>query len=59
MLLFQQICVLVANLAAFRFRYNAFLYTPEGKEAADRLFEETMDELKFADVRGILESMKR
>ncbi|KAI2619547.1 NAD(P)-binding protein [Hypomontagnella submonticulosa] len=39
--------------------YNAFLYTPEGKEAADRLFEETMDELKFADVRGILESMKR
>ncbi|KAI1446794.1 NAD(P)-binding protein [Annulohypoxylon stygium] len=39
--------------------YNAFLYTPEGREAADKLWEETMKELEFAGVRGIMESMKK
>ncbi|KAI1097271.1 NAD(P)-binding protein [Jackrogersella minutella] len=39
--------------------YNSFLYTPEGREAADKLFQETMDELAFAGARDILESMKK
>ncbi|KAI1465807.1 NAD(P)-binding protein [Daldinia caldariorum] len=38
--------------------FNSFLYTPEGKDTADQVFEETMKELEFADARGILESMK-
>ncbi|OTB07648.1 hypothetical protein M426DRAFT_242104 [Hypoxylon sp. CI-4A] len=38
--------------------YNSFLYTPEGKEAASQLWQETLDELQFAGVRDILESMK-
>ncbi|KAI0850361.1 NAD(P)-binding protein [Daldinia vernicosa] len=38
--------------------FNSFLYTPEGKDAADQLFDETMKELEFANVRGILESMR-
>ncbi|KAI1390319.1 NAD(P)-binding protein [Hypoxylon trugodes] len=39
--------------------YNSFLYTPEGRDAADKLWRETMDELSFAGVSGILESMKK
>ncbi|KAI1142848.1 NAD(P)-binding protein [Hypoxylon sp. FL0543] len=39
--------------------YNSFLYTPEGRDAADRLWQETMEELDFAGVRGILESMRK
>ncbi|KAI1093644.1 NAD(P)-binding protein [Rostrohypoxylon terebratum] len=39
--------------------YNSFLYTPEGREVADKLWEETMGELEFAGVRGIMESMKK
>ncbi|KAI1802393.1 NAD(P)-binding protein [Daldinia bambusicola] len=38
--------------------FNSFLYTPEGRDTADQVFEETMKELEFADARGILESMK-
>ncbi|KAI1477686.1 NAD(P)-binding protein [Daldinia eschscholtzii] len=38
--------------------FHAALYTPEGKEIANKLFEETMEELDFANARGILESMK-
>ncbi|KAI4869234.1 NAD(P)-binding protein [Hypoxylon rubiginosum] len=39
--------------------YNSFMYTPEGKAAADMLWQETMSELEFAGVSGILESMKK
>ncbi|OTA55493.1 putative short-chain dehydrogenase/reductase family protein [Hypoxylon sp. EC38] len=39
--------------------YNSFLYTPEGRDAAERLWRETMDELDPAGVSGILESMKK
>ncbi|KAF3055800.1 WW domain-containing oxidoreductase [Daldinia childiae] len=38
--------------------FNSFLYTSEGKDAADQLFDETMKELEFANVRSILESMR-
>ena len=34
------------------------LYTPAGREIADRLWEETMAELRFADADGILRGMK-
>jgi len=40
-------------------RFATLLYTPEGKTITDRLWEETMEELKFADVQGRLEAMKR
>ncbi|KAI2465475.1 NAD(P)-binding protein [Annulohypoxylon bovei var. microspora] len=39
--------------------FNSFLYTPKGRGAVDKLWQETMDELKFAGVSGILESMKK
>ncbi|KAI0890466.1 NAD(P)-binding protein [Annulohypoxylon maeteangense] len=39
--------------------YNTFLYTPEGREAADKLWQETMDEFEFAGARGIMESMRK
>ncbi|KAI1080349.1 NAD(P)-binding protein [Whalleya microplaca] len=38
--------------------FNEFLYTPNGKETIASVWEETMSELEFADVRGILNSMK-
>ncbi|KAH7093435.1 putative short-chain dehydrogenase/reductase family protein [Paraphoma chrysanthemicola] len=34
------------------------MHTDEGKDCMDRLWKETMEELKFADVREILASMK-
>ena len=34
------------------------LYTREGTEVIEKLWRETMDELTFANVRGVLESMK-
>ena len=40
-------------------RFNAMLYTPEGQKIADRLWEETMRELAFADVEGVLKGMKK
>ncbi|KAI1412558.1 NAD(P)-binding protein [Hypoxylon sp. FL1857] len=39
--------------------YNSFLYTPEGRDAANKLWQETMNELDFAGVTGILESTKK
>ncbi|KAF2812775.1 NAD(P)-binding protein [Mytilinidion resinicola] len=38
--------------------FAAFLYTPEGKVVRQRVWEETMAELHFAGVRGILESIR-
>jgi hypothetical protein len=34
------------------------LYTPEGQNLIERVWKETMAELSFAGVEGILESMK-
>lgn len=39
------------------FRFNASLYTPEGKQSIEQLWQETMDELDFAGVRRILETL--
>ncbi|KAI0148092.1 NAD(P)-binding protein [Hypoxylon sp. NC0597] len=39
--------------------YNYFLYTPEGRDGADKLWCETMGELDFAGVSGVLESVKK
>jgi len=35
------------------------LYTPEGKQIIERLWQETVEELSFADVQGILDSLKK
>lgn len=40
------------------FRFAALLYTPEGEVLKERVWEETLAELDFAGVRGILEQMK-
>ncbi len=34
------------------------LYTPEGRAMTQRIWDETLAEFEFANVRGILESMK-
>ncbi|KAE8342847.1 hypothetical protein BDV24DRAFT_173547 [Aspergillus arachidicola] len=39
--------------------FATVLYTPEGKQIIEKLWDETMAELKFADVKGILRSMNR
>lgn len=35
------------------------MYTGDGKQAMERLWNETMVEFEFAGARGILESMRR
>ena len=40
-------------------RFAAYLYTPEGKVVTQRCWDETMAELEFADVRTILNSMRK
>ena len=47
----------VVLLTVNRFYYA--VYEKEGPELMDTLFEETMAELEFAGVRGILQSLKR
>ncbi|GKZ23460.1 hypothetical protein AbraIFM66951_008494 [Aspergillus brasiliensis] len=37
--------------------FNASLYTPEGRQAIEQLWRETMDELEFAGARRILETL--
>lgn len=39
------------------YRFNSILYTSEGKELIEKVWQETMGELSFADVRGIVSSM--
>lgn len=34
------------------------MYTPEGRTVTARLWEETLEELGFVGIRGILESIK-
>lgn len=40
-------------------RFVDLMYTPEGKQIIERLWQETLAELGFAGVQGILEGMKR
>jgi hypothetical protein len=40
-------------------RFYYAIYEKEGPELMDTLFEETMAELEFAGVRGILQGLKR
>jgi hypothetical protein len=39
-------------------RFAAMVYTPDGKEVMERLWEETMHEFSFAGVQAILKSMR-
>ncbi|KAG0650068.1 Short chain dehydrogenase yanD [Hyphodiscus hymeniophilus] len=39
-------------------RFAAMLYTTEGKQLTEKVWKETLDELDFAGVRGILEAMR-
>lgn len=38
-------------------RYAALVYGKSGKEIANKIWEETLQELSFADVRGILDRL--
>ncbi|KAE8441444.1 hypothetical protein EG329_004937 [Mollisiaceae sp. DMI_Dod_QoI] len=38
--------------------FPAFLYTEQGKDTIERLWQETLDEFSFVNLRGIIESMK-
>ena len=40
-------------------RFPPLLYTDEGKGVMQRLWEETLDELQFADAGGIIKSMQK
>lgn len=42
-----------------RSRFVQLMYTPEGKRIIEKLWQETLEELRFANVQGILEDMKR
>ncbi|TKA73233.1 hypothetical protein B0A55_06051 [Friedmanniomyces simplex] len=39
--------------------FHSLMYTPEGKQATERLWEETLQELDFADVRSIADSLRK
>ena len=42
------------NSVAKSNRFHSLMYTPEGKKIVDRLWMETMDEFRFADVESCL-----
>lgn len=48
----------VYSLTGLLVRFSAMLYTPEGKAITQRVWDETLAEFAFADVRGILDHMK-
>lgn len=39
--------------------FAPFLYTPEGKKLIDQLWQETMEELKFANTRTVLSGKEK
>lgn len=39
------------------YRFPKVMYSPEGKQASDILWEETLEDLDWAGVRGILSAM--
>lgn len=40
------------------YSFAAFVYTPEGAVVKEQLWKETMTELNFAKVQGVLDGMK-
>jgi hypothetical protein len=53
---FNFVLLLMTKLSMCRFA--AYLYKPSGLEVTQRVWEETLDALNFAQVRAIIESMK-
>ena len=39
--------------------FAGLLYTPDGKQIIERLWQETIAELSFAEVQGVLDSLKK
>jgi hypothetical protein len=39
-------------------RYPKICYTPEGQEAREKLWDETMEELKFAGASEVVKSLE-
>lgn len=46
------------GLANVYVRFNACLYTPEENVSIDKVWEETLTELEFANAQGIWDSMR-
>jgi len=38
--------------------FHSMMYTPEGKQTTERLWEETLEDLDFAGVRSIANSLR-
>jgi hypothetical protein len=51
--------VYVEMCADFSPRFHQMMYTPEGQKTTERLWEETLDELNFAGVKEIINSMSQ
>lgn len=43
----------------YQFRFAGLLYTPEGKQVTERLWQETLAELRFAKMENILDDLKK
>jgi hypothetical protein len=56
---YRQTDALVARLTeTLHARLATFYYTPDGKTTMDVIWDETLKELSFANVAGIVASMK-
>lgn len=51
---FRHLCT-----TSYDFRFPPLMYTANGKATIKRLWQGTLDEFDFADMRGVLESMKK
>ena len=40
------------------YKFNSILYTPDGKELMEKVWQDTIDGLAFADVRGMVNTIK-
>lgn len=56
---FSILVLLELTLAIFDDSLAAFYYTEDGRTASTQIWEETMQELSFAKVLGIIEGLKR
>lgn len=45
------------QLILFSIRWAPFVYQSKGQEIAERLWQETMDELAFANVSGVIKEL--
>lgn len=48
----------VTNLKLFYFSMASIVSTEQGEKVSDRLWKETIEELSFADLEGILRTVK-